>query len=117
MRSTGIRATLACWLVLAQLLVPFAHGPAGAASAGWSEICASDGVRRVPTGDAPGSQAHHDDHCALCRIAGSMPGLVADVPVWLGVSPVKEDALPVGAVSFGRRVGLDAQARAPPLAR
>jgi len=116
MRSTGIRVALACLLVLAQLLVPFAHGLAGAAAPGWTEICASDGLRRVPTGDPPTSQAHHEDHCALCRVGGSMPGLAACLPAWVGAQAADEDPVLAGACSFGRPFRHDARARAPPLA-
>jgi len=116
MRSTGIRSALACLLVLAQLLVPFAHGLARAAAPGWTEICASDGLRRVPTGDAPTSQGHQEDHCALCRVAGSMPGLAACIPAWIGAQAVDEDPVLAGACSFGRPFRHDARARAPPLA-
>jgi hypothetical protein len=114
MRSTGVRFALACLLVLAQLLVPFAHGLAGAAAPGWTEICASDGLRRVPTGDAPASQGHHEDHCALCRVAGSMPGLAAGFPAWVGAQPADENPALAGACYFGRPVKHDARARAPP---
>lgn len=114
MRSAGFRLALACLLVMAQLLVPFAHGLAGAAAPGLTEICASDGLRRVPIGDPTAPQAHHEDHCALCRVAGSMPGLAACTPAWVGTQAVDEVPVLAGACCFGRPFRHDARARAPP---
>lgn len=114
MRFSALRSALAGLLVLAQLLVPFAHGPASATAAGWTEICASDGLRRVPSDGAPASPLHHGDHCALCRIASSMAGMAPGVPALDGLQAVHEDPAPVGACFVSRPPHHDAQARAPP---
>jgi len=102
-------------LAVAQVLVPFAHGRADGAPPGWAEVCASDGLRRAPTGDAPASTGHHEDHCALCRVSDSMAGLAASMPAPVAAQVEEEKpALAIGDL-FGRLVTHDAQARAPPL--
>ena len=115
MTSTGVRSALACVLALAQLMMPFAHGRADGAPPGWADICASDGLRRAPTGGAPASSGHHEDHCALCRVSGSMPGLAASIPASLAAQAEEEEPAIAIADFFGRLVTHDAQARAPPL--
>jgi hypothetical protein len=114
MRSSAVRSALAGVLVLAQLLMPFAHLPAAATTSGWTEICAGDGLRRVPTDGAPASLFHHSDHCALCRIASAMAGLPPGMPSLGGMPAVHEDPAPVRACLVGRSPQHDAQARAPP---
>jgi hypothetical protein len=116
MRSPPIRVLLAGLLALAQLLVPFFHGPAAAVAPGFVEVCTVNGVRLLPAGDAPAAPLHDDDHCALCRVAGTMAGAPPALPSLAGSPAAAGGHQPAPARVAQRPLLHDAPARAPPAA-
>jgi hypothetical protein len=116
MRPSSFRAALAALLLLAQLIAPFAHRPAGASAAPWLDVCTSDGLRRVPTDDGPPPPSHETDHCVLCRVAGSPAAAPPTVTEFLPAPVAFAAAAPVAFVVAGRPTLHDAPARAPPRA-
>ena len=116
MRPSPYRVVLAALLVLVQLLAPFGHPPAGAATAPWLDVCTGDGLRRLPADDGPPPPGHEADHCVLCRVAGSPVGAPSAIVGFLP-APVAYAAAAVPAViATGAPTRYDAPARAPPLA-
>ena len=116
MRPSSFRVALAALLVLAQLLAPFAHRPAGAASAPWLDVCTSDGLRRLPTDGGPPPPGHEGDHCVLCRVAGSPAGAPPAVFRFLPAPAIFVAAASPAVVTTGAPTRFDAPARAPPRA-
>lgn len=114
MNRLALRVALASLLVLAQLLLPFAHGSAGAATTTWTEVCTGEGLRRVPSGEAPTQSSHHSDHCVLCRIAASMAGVVPNLYRQPAPYADHEHPASTGADACGPAPHGHAQARAPP---
>jgi hypothetical protein len=116
MRPSSFRVALAALLVLAQLLVPFAHRPSVAAAPWLAAVCTSNGVRLLPVEDAPTAPLHDDDHCVLCRIAGTMAGAPPGLPS-LALPPAVRDGHQTAPGPVVQRTLLhDAPARAPPAA-
>jgi hypothetical protein len=114
MSSPPIRVLLAGLLALAQLLVPFAHGPAVAVEPWLVAVCTSNGIRLLPVEDAPAAPLHDDDHCVLCRIAGTMAGAPPGLPS-LALPPAVRDGHQTAPGPVVQRTLLhDAPARAPP---
>jgi hypothetical protein len=114
MSSPPIRVLLAGLLALAQLLVPFAHGPAVAVEPWLVAVCTSNGIRLLPAEDAPTAPLHDDDHCALCRITGTMAGAPPGLPSLARLPATGGGHQPAPGPVAQRPPLHDAPARAPP---
>jgi hypothetical protein len=113
MRSAAFRRLLCSVLVTAQLLLPIALAMQGAGAAAWSDICTIDGIRRVPAPDAPASQ-RDGDHCPLCRVAQTTPGVAPAIPALAVHQAVHESPPPADGAPATRLPRHEARARAPP---
>ncbi len=116
MRLPPIRVLLAALLALAQLLVPFFHRPAAAVAPGFVAVCTANGIRLLPAEGAPAAPLHDDDHCALCRVAGTMAGAPPALPSLDGRPAAAGGQQPAPAPVAQRPLPHDAPARAPPAA-
>jgi hypothetical protein len=117
MSSPPIRVLLAGLLALAQLLVPFLHGPAAAVAPGFVEVCTVNGTRLLPAEGAPAAPLHDDDHCALCRVAGTMAGAPPGLPSLARLPATEDGHQPAPGPVAQQPLLHDAPARAPPASR
>ncbi|MBL8482084.1 MAG: DUF2946 domain-containing protein [Rhodocyclaceae bacterium] len=122
MRYVRRKLLPAAWIALcAMLAAAFAplvtQSLAFAESAPWGEICSANGLRAMPSGDAPvPGGGGHAGHCPYCSTHAGSFGLPP--PAQFGVLvPARRAAAPVGQVIAPRprHAWLAADPRGPPV--